>query len=318
MDFTLRTLICLLFLSPVVVRAADDLVARAEEAVARREMFVAGNDGWRFLPAELRFASALASPDLRSKVAPAIDAISDFAAQLRAAGIKLIVVPVPPKALLHGGSLGLATAGQEAMRTGWEKVIMELGSREVTVVDLAPRFAGSKDNPFCLRDTHWSGWGIALATAELLPLLEHAGLEIDRPSGAPGNWTAQTITGDLGGDPEEIRLQFRNIKADSASAKLHPLLLVGDSHLLVFHSGGDLHAAGAGLPDQLAAATGAMPDVIGVRGSGATSSRLALARRTRTDAGYLSGKKVVVWCFAGREFTEADSWKKIPILRKTP
>ena len=31
-----------------------------------------------------------------------------------------------------------------------------------------------------------------------------------------------------------------------------PVLVLGDSHVLVFHDGGDMHAAGAGLPDQLA------------------------------------------------------------------
>lgn len=318
MDFAFRTLICIFLLSPTVVPAAGDLAARADAAVARREVFVEGRDGLRFLPAELRFAAALASPELSAKVAPAFDAISDFAAQLRAVGIKLIVVPVPPKALLHGESLGQSADEQEAMRSGWEKIMMELGARGVTVLDLSPSFADSADEPFCLRDTHWSGQGIALATTGLLPLLESAGLETDPHSGASGEWTAQTITGDLGGDTEEIRLQFRNIGSNPEETKLHPLLLVGDSHLLVFHNGGDLHASGAGFPDQLAASLGAMPDVIGVRGSGATSSRVALARRARADEAYLSGKKVVVWCFAGREFTEADSWKKVPIQRKTP
>jgi alginate O-acetyltransferase complex protein AlgJ len=85
--------------------------------------------------------------------------------------------------------------------------------------------------------------------------------------------------------------------------------------VLVFHSGGDLHATGAGLPDRLGAALGSSPDVLGVRGSGATSSRIALARRARADDAYLDAKKAVVWCFAGREFTEADGWKKVP-LRK--
>ncbi len=318
MDLAVRILTLLVFVPGAVLHAGEDLVLRADAAVAHRQTFVAGEGGWRFLPAELRFAAALASPEIGTRVAPAVVAISDFAAQLRALGIKLIVVPVPPKALLQGASLGLSAADQEAMRSGWEKIMAELGSREVTVVDLAAGFAGLADNPFCLRDTHWSGDGIALAVAGILPLLEHAGLEVGHPAGAPGDWTEKTITGDLGGDSEQVRLQFRNFDSNPAETKKHPLLLVGDSHLLVFHSGGDMHAAGAGLPDQLAAAVGAMPDVIGVRGSGATSSRVALARRARADTAYLSWKRVVVWCFAGREFTEADSWKMIPIQRKTP
>lgn len=313
-----RTLTLFLLLAGHALPADVDLAALAGDATARREVFVEGQDGWRFLPAELRFASKLASPGIESEVAPAISAIADFAAQLRADGVKLIVVPVPPKALLQAGKLGVSAEQQSAMSTGWNNILAELGEREVTVIDLAPVFAAAKDAPFCLRDSHWSGPGIALAAKELLPMLEHAGLEPEHPAGAPGPWTGTPINGDLGGDPEEVLLQFRKPPAHAAATAGSPLLLLGDSHLLVFHGGGDLHTTGAGLPDQLAVALGSMPDVIGVRGSGATSSRVALARRARADAGYLSGKKIVVWCFAGREFTEADSWKKIPLRRPAP
>ncbi|MFM8885568.1 MAG: hypothetical protein ACKOKC_04040, partial [Chthoniobacterales bacterium] len=89
---------------------------------------------------------------------------------------------------------------------------------------------------------------------------------------------------------------------------------LGDSHVLVFHQGGDLHAIGAGLPEQLAEVVDGMPQVLGVRGSGATSSRMTLARTIRAKPDYLADKKLVVWVFAGREFTEADGWKKFPLI----
>jgi hypothetical protein len=314
----LRALTLTLLIIGPFTQAADDLAALADAAVARNEYFVEGSGGWRFLPAELRFVAKLASPELNAAVEPAVTAISDFAAQLRADGIKLIVVPVPPRALLRGAELGLTTDQQSAMKAGWEKILSALGGREVTVIDLVPVFSKAKEESYCLRDSHWSGQGIARTTEELLPMLEHAGLEPVHPLGVPGAWTKTNITGDLGGAPEEVSLQFRPSASGATDTKNHPVLLLGDSHLLVFHGGGDLHAKGAGLPDQLAAALGSMPDVIGVRGSGATSSRVALARKTRTDTDYLSGKKVVVWCFAGREFTEADSWKKIPLRRTAP
>lgn len=318
MAATVRALILLLFLAGQALAAGADLAGLADAAVARREAFAEGQGGWRFLPAELRFASKLARADLEAQVAPAITAIADFASQLRDQGIQLLVVPVPPKALLRGEALGVSAEQQSAMNAGWEKILADLRGREVDVVDLAPAFAAAEDEPFCLRDSHWSGPGIALAAEHLLPRLAQAGLEAGRAPAEAAVWTAKTINGDLGGDQEEVRLQIRNTGADPAASKGHPLLMLGDSHLLVFHSGGDLHATGAGLPDQLGAALGAMPDVIGVMGSGATSSRVALARRVRADSSYLPTKKVVVWCFAGREFTEADSWKKIPLQRPAP
>ena len=90
-----------------------------------------------------------------------------------------------------------------------------------------------------------------------------------------------------------------------------PLLIIGDSHTLVFH---DFLAEKSGLPDQLAYETGFAPDLIGTRGSGATSVRVSLYRRAKKDPEYLAKKKIIVWCFAAREFTESDQgWDKVPV-----
>jgi alginate O-acetyltransferase complex protein AlgJ len=92
-----------------------------------------------------------------------------------------------------------------------------------------------------------------------------------------------------------------------------PVLLLGDSFTLVFH---DFYAANAGLIDQLALELGFAPDVIGTRGSGATPVRISLFRRSLKDPDYLAKKKIVIWCFASREFTEAaQGWQKLPIRK---
>ena len=307
----------LVFLIALVLPAcgAEILENKAGEAEARKETFVVGEDGWRFLPAELKFAAKLASPDLANLAKPAVDAITDFAKQMKAANVKLIVLPVPPKVLLASSAAGVSPEEQQKMRAGWESIMSALTDREVTVVDLLADYTAATYEPFCRRDTHWSGRGIELAVDRLRPLLEDAGISAQEAPGVGDAWTKQTINGDLGGDPEEIELRVQRLPAEPEAMKKNPVLLLGDSHVLVFHQGGDLHTTGAGLPDQVAAALGSMPDVLGVRGSGATSSRVQLARRARADENYLPSKKVIVWCFAGREFTEADSWKKVPILK---
>ena len=94
--------------------------------------------------------------------------------------------------------------------------------------------------------------------------------------------------------------------------KTSPVILLGDSHTLVFHSGQELHGTGAGLADQLAAELGIAVDVIGVRGSGATPARVNLLRRAKAEPAYLAGKKAVIWCFAAREFTESTGWSLVP------
>jgi alginate O-acetyltransferase complex protein AlgJ len=90
-----------------------------------------------------------------------------------------------------------------------------------------------------------------------------------------------------------------------------PVLLMGDSHTLVFHDP-ELFATGAGLPDHLALRLQTPVDLIGVRGSGATTTRIELLRRRDN----LKGKKLVIWCFSFREFTESfTGWRKVPVLR---
>ena len=57
-------------------------------------------------------------------------------------------------------------------------------------------------------------------------------------------------------------------------------------------------------------------DVLGVRGSGARPARINLYRRGSRDRTYLAAKKLIVWCFAAREFTEANGWGKVPVTSK--
>jgi alginate O-acetyltransferase complex protein AlgJ len=136
-------------------------------------------------------------------------------------------------------------------------------------------------------------------------------------------WKEITIKGDLvdllgpkGKKPEPEKISVRTISEKGTGAAVSPdpnspLLIMGDSHTLVFH---DFHAERAGLIDQLAQELGFAPDLIGTRGSGATAVRISLYRHSRKDPEYLSKKKVIIWCFAAREFTESDQgWEKEPV-----
>jgi len=118
--------------------------------------------------------------------------------------------------------------------------------------------------------------------------------------------------------PERLPLRFVGTKGETGLDPLardlnSPVLVLGDSHGLVFHAGGDMHASGAGLADQLSYELGFAVDVLAVRGSGATPARISLYRRSLTDENYLDGKRLIIWCFAAREFTESTGWRPLPI-----
>jgi alginate O-acetyltransferase complex protein AlgJ len=134
-------------------------------------------------------------------------------------------------------------------------------------------------------------------------------------------WREVDIPGDLAdlvepkAGSEKIRLRFVKDANGAAPAdwRESPVVLLGDSHTLVFHAGEDMHGSGAGLADQLALELGFPVDVVGVRGSGATPARINLLRRKDN----LAGKKIVLWCFSEREFTEATGgWRLVPVIGK--
>lgn len=318
-----------------------DLAARAAAAEAAQQSVVSGTDGWLYFVPELRAISAGpfrgehaagVSRAARQELADPLEAILDFHKQLSDAGIRLLLLPVPAKLAVYPEPLlGAATPlhdGQPLRLDVHHAAFYDiLRQRGVEVVDVLPEFLknrGDKNDPlFCQTDTHWSARGAKLAADLLLQrlagidwptditrtpyVLEQRRLEIagdlasmlQGSSPTPESLTL-TVVGERQGD------QFRVPRPWRAS----PLLLIGDSHTLVFHDP-QLFASGSGLPDHLARGLGFPPDLIGVRGSGATTTRIELLRRRDN----LRGKSVVVWCLSFREFTESTTgWRKVPVI----
>ena len=299
----------------------------------------AGADGWLFFGGELRLLSlgrfwgddaVKVSRAHKPDLADPVPAIVDFQRQLKARGIELVVVPVPPKAAIYPEKI---VPGFDVRATDPAPMLHrfydELRGAGIDVLDLSALFIQNRDHArgpvFCKTDSHWSGIGCVLAAQAIA---EKVRAKLPRPSTPKeyaSDWKEVQISGDLDGlmsrevhkpGPEKIAVQPVGAKGTGAAVEPDPespLLLLGDSHTLVYH---DFLAERAGLVDQLALQLGFAPDLIGTRGSGATPVRLNLYRRSVKDAGYLAKKKVVVWCFAAREFTEAtEGWAKAPVAK---
>jgi acetyltransferase AlgX (SGNH hydrolase-like protein) len=296
-------------------------------------------DGWLFFTAEFRLLSLgrfwgdeapKVSRSHKPELADPIPAIMDFQKQLKARGIDLLLVPVPPKAAIYPEKI----LPEFNVRTDDAAPLLhrfyeELRTAGIDVLDLTPLFIQNRDDKragvFCKTDSHWSGLGCMLAARAIV---ENVLRKL--PSATPrsefvAEWKEVQVNGDLIGllppdahkpGPEKIAVRSVSEKGTGVAVAPDansPLLLLGDSNALVFH---DFLAERAGLVDQLAQELGFAPDLIGTRGSGATPVRISLYRRSLKDPGYLAKKKVVVWCFAAREFTEAsEGWTKAPIAK---
>jgi len=296
---------------------------------------IPGTDGWFFLSSDIRFLSvgqfwgadaAKVSRAHKPESADPIPAIVDFAQQLKKHGIELLLMPIPPKAAIYPEKIvpDVDMRGETAAPY-LARFYDELRKREINVVDLAPVFLQNRANEhgpvFCKTDTHWSGFGCVLA--QTIKNKIHEKLAAQPQKNYAAEWKELTIKGDLGDlvgpdakklEPEKIAVRTISDKATGAAVtpdSSSPLLIIGDSHTLVFH---DFLAEKSGLLDQFAYEIGFAPDLIGTRGSGATSVRVSLYRRAKKDPEYLAKKKIIVWCFAAREFTESDQgWDKVPV-----
>ena len=331
-----------------VTRVHQAIRSKVDSANQRELKVLRGNDGWMFFVPELRTVSVgpfwgrhaqRVSRANNKRYADPLEPIVDFHSQLKAAGIRLLVVPVPAKCCVYPEQLDrkFTPPSSDTKKTGppprldihQQTFHGMLKRRGVEVVDLLPSFLAQRNDRrgplYCKTDTHWSGRGAALAAATILANLDDPAWLKKLPRlNSASLTTPVSITGDLARmlnpdkpTPETLPLTFlgkpnnRRRPVPTPISRNSPVLVTGDSHTLVFHDP-TLHAAGAGLPDHIAAGLGIPVDLVGVRGSGATATRISLLRRRDN----LKGKKLVIWCFSIREYTESFSgWRKVPVIR---
>jgi alginate O-acetyltransferase complex protein AlgJ len=318
-------------LSPAQQSFRDQLAAKVSALDTKNLAALAGKDGWLFLASELRYlahgqfwgeGAGKASRTRNAKAADPLPAITDFHRQLNERGIRLLVVPVPAKAAILPDKIGIDAAPSASETAPFQDAFYrELRRAGIDVLDLTASFSkGDQRGPvYCRTDSHWSGVGCFLAAQAIAQEIRKH-LAADQPrSQHQAEWKEISVIGDLapltGGanKPAPEQISIRQVTGATGADPNSPVLVLGDSHTLVFH---EFLAERAGLIDQLAAELGVPVDLIGTRGSGATPVRVSMYRRSRSEPEFLAKKKVVVWCFAAREFTEADQgWVVQPIAK---
>lgn len=312
---------------------------RAQAAEKANIGALGGVENWLFLTSELRFlvqgpfwgeAAMKVARSHKPETADPIPAIVDFQHQLQARGIDLLLVPVPPKASIYPEKIAPAVTLAPADTAPYLRAFLdELLGLGIHIIDLSEPFLQNRESNhgavFCKTDSHWSGFGCVLAAQAIAAQIPKEAVAESARREFEATWKEIAITGDLNGligssgqktGPENVAVRVISEKGTSTGVQPDPgspVLLMGDSHTLVFH---EFLAERAGLVDQLALELGFAPDLIGTRGSGATAVRLSLYRKSNVDPNYLAKKKVVIWCFAAREFTEADQgWVPQPVAK---
>jgi hypothetical protein len=278
-----------------------------------------------------------------------LPAILNFRDRLRELDIELILFPVPPKVIIYPdmlmdmGQIPLYGDGRmprlDPAHQAFYSLLREQG---LTVYDPTQRMLESRfvfDGPlYCKQDHHYAGLAIRMVAPELAELVKAQAWYKARPAAAKsGRYESERrqvqIRGDLWQtyrlkvrkppEREVISLDFVGFRDDAGKLvpipddPQSPVLLLGGSHALIFHTGGDMHARGAGLADHLALELGFPIDVVATRGDMSHNPRISLFRRSKKDPDSLRNKKVVIWCFSARGFSEYRWSTRIPLLPST-
>jgi hypothetical protein len=304
---------------------------RQRVVASRHQGLLRGSSGWLFLGDEARLlladcfwgeaaqrVSSVVDPSLRDP----LPAILEFHRQLAARGIELLVVPVPSKLAIYPELyLGLALGSSpERLDEGLHRFLAILEQNDVLTLDLAPSFLAARepdpDSLYLPTDSHWSPRGVALAAESIVETLT------SRTALARLGWQSReprisVLVGTSQGDivsnlprrhTEVETVHFRRVGDGGFVPLLESraearLLLIGDSHLLVYAS------EQSSLQDHLEGRLGESVDQLAVQAGGPTAARERIAR----DAGRLRGKQVVIWILAARSFVSGLGWKSVPL-----
>jgi hypothetical protein len=313
---------------------------------------VLGRDGWLYYKPGITFLGGpgfLQPNIIEMRVKSSLDeglpavhadprpAILAFHQALARRGIKLILFPVPDKAMLQ--PLQLHARGDSARPTevprnpDWPAFVSEMRAQGIAVFDPSPALLNPGEPPrYLVQDTHWSpAW--MQSVAELLARFVNDTAALPPPVGqtsVPGRKAVAQDVERVGDIVDMLKLPegqtlfapqkvtVRQVQgANGAAWEPSPkadVLLLGDSFTNVFSMETMGWGAAAGLAPHLSLALGRDIDVIAQNDSGAFATRLELARELASNAAgaassdRLAGKMVVIWEFASRELAVGD-WK---------
>jgi hypothetical protein len=257
-------------------------------------------------------------------------AVLAFSKMLSERGIKLVLFPVPDKAMLqpielHGRVSG-AGDHQVPRNVGWERFLGDLQKEGVAVFDPAPARLSPTEKPrFLEQDTHWTPEWMETVARDLARYVERVAALPRREGPFPFRAKAEHIerVGDL---VDMLKLPEGQSFFRPQSVTIHTVadaegnawesdaegdvLLLGDSFTNIYSMDPMGWGTAAGLAPQLSLALGRPVDVIAQNDSGAFATRQALGRELAAGEERLAKKKVVIWEFASRELS-VGNWKPV-------
>ena len=319
-------------------------LALVDHRVPGSKNAVFGRDGWLFTWGEVRYLKAgsyigenapRANHHAPPEYADPVPVIVDFHRQLQERGIEMYFMPVPVRPVIYPESvLGPEPFAQRDtipnLHLPLQELLSALRESGVRVFDVTPTFFSQREHPkrgsvYCPSNTHWTPYGITLAAQILAAeIKEKPWFEATPKQKYRQGWSTRLHSGLLYRnyekatgtvlEPDPVRMRRILLETEEGFKEfgLHhpasPVIVIGDSNSKTWSR------FSSGLPHSLAFELGFPVDLLSAAGGGANTSRLNLARKIRAEPEYLEGKRVVIWCFSARAFTNTrEGWIPIPL-----
>jgi alginate O-acetyltransferase complex protein AlgJ len=309
------------------------------------EQVVVGRKGWLYFRPDVDYLAGRGFPEARrpggaaaggssdtERSADAPRALADFAAQLSARGIALVLVPTPVKPALHpeGLSPSISAATLPLENPSFAAFAARMGELEIPVYSPAARLAAARrlrDWPQFLRtDTHWTPQAMESAAEGLAEFLRR---HVALPERDATAYTRRQVALESRGDllallrlparrplfrPESVLVQrvFTDTGEPWAADVSSDILLLGDSFTNIYSQPELGWGDAAGFAEQLSYFLGRSLDKLAVNAGGPAAVRERLAAALAAGEDRLAGKRLVVYQFAARELTSWD-WRLVDL-----
>ncbi|MDC0048629.1 hypothetical protein OAL09_04735 [Verrucomicrobia bacterium] len=250
--------------------------------------------------------------------------------KLKSLGVQFIYVPVPPKVCIYPDKFTKKISTKDKTVNA-VPFLDKLRMGGIKVIDIEPllmkerRSNGSQS--YCMTDSHPSPWTCELIAEQIAQEISgsdwvNAFAKTSKLKFGRSEPLKLSIKGDL--IPDKSRDDWKaesldvvragiisgvGIEAVSPDDSKSPVIILGDSHTLIFHEGGDMLMTRAGAVDHLQEKIGFKVFLAASRGS----SSQAL-RQIYKGPEFWEGKKVLVWISSVRELTQERRWLKLPRL----
>ena len=306
---------------------------------AGNEQVYMGRDKWLFAKAEVDYLTGKGFLDpyvLRRQAkigiqADPLKAILDFDRQLKANGIKLIVMPIPSKATIHPDKFGASSTQLAPENVSFARFMNELRRAKIAVYNAAPTLVRARDlthePQYFAGDTHWTPQAMTRVARDLARFVrENTDLPAQPPIGYTLSPANRTNICDL-----EVMLKLpdnqhvfqrqhakvnRVLDSKGNLWKTQPdadILLLGDSFCNIYSRGGYWGRA-AGLGEHLSFYLQRPIDRIALDGGAANFVR----RRWKSDLKHKKRSarnvRVVIYEFAARTLANND-WRLVDMSR---